>query len=109
MGAHVACVHGDLDSVDLKELMLVLAERGIVYVMIEGGAKVITSAFHHGIVDKVALFYAPMLIGGRDAPSLIGGTGVSTLDDAIGLTDITTTRFGDDLLVEARVRQSLQP
>ncbi len=103
-GAQVLTLHGDLDNVDLHELMAALAERGIIYVMIEGGATVITSAFEHGIVDKVALFYAPMLIGGRDAPSLIGGTGVSTLDDAIALTDLQTTRLGDDLLVEARLR-----
>lgn len=104
-GAQVLTLHGDLDNVDLGELMAALAERGIIYVMIEGGASVITSAFEHGVVDKVALFYAPMLIGGRDAPSLIGGTGVSTLDDAIALTDVKTTRLGDDLLVEARLRQ----
>jgi len=46
-----------------------------------------------------------MLIGGRDAPVLIGGTGVATLDDAIALTKIQTTRFGDDLLIEARVQR----
>ncbi len=104
-GASVLSLDGDLDNVDLGDLMVVLAERGIVYVMIEGGSKVFTSAFNQGIVDKVALFYAPMLIGGSDAPPLIGGTGVSTLDDAIALTDITTTRLGDDLLIEARVQQ----
>jgi diaminohydroxyphosphoribosylaminopyrimidine deaminase/5-amino-6-(5-phosphoribosylamino)uracil reductase len=104
-GAQLISLHGDLDHVDLDELMEALAERGIIYVMIEGGASVITSAFEHGIVDKVALFYAPMLIGGRDAPSLIGGTGISTLDDAIPLSDVATRRFGDDVLIEARVRK----
>jgi diaminohydroxyphosphoribosylaminopyrimidine deaminase/5-amino-6-(5-phosphoribosylamino)uracil reductase len=102
-GAEVLAVGGDLDNVDLHDLMVRLAGRGVVYAMIEGGPRVFTSAFRQGIVDKVALFYAPMLIGGSDAPSLIGGTGVSTLDDAIALRDITTTRFGDDVLIEARV------
>lgn len=104
-GAEVLSVDGDLDNVDLNDLMLALADRGIIYVMIEGGPKVFTSAFEHGVVDKVALFYAPMIIGGQDAPSLIAGTGVSTLDDAIALTNVTTTRFGDDTLIEARVQQ----
>jgi diaminohydroxyphosphoribosylaminopyrimidine deaminase/5-amino-6-(5-phosphoribosylamino)uracil reductase len=104
-GTEVLSIDGDLDNVDLHDLMVALADRGIVYVMIEGGSKVFTSAFKAGVVDKVALFYAPMLIGGRDAPVLIGGSGVATLDDAIALTRITTTRFGDDLLIEARVQQ----
>ena len=103
-GAEVLTIDGDLDNVDLHDLMVALADRGIVYVMMEGGSKVFTSAFNAGLVDKVALFYAPMLIGGRDAPVLIGGTGIATLDDAIALTRITTTRFGDDLLIEARVQ-----
>lgn len=53
----------------------------------------------------MALFYAPLLIGGRDAPSLMAGRGISTLDDAIALSGVTTTRFGDDVLIEARVQQ----
>jgi diaminohydroxyphosphoribosylaminopyrimidine deaminase/5-amino-6-(5-phosphoribosylamino)uracil reductase len=103
-GAEVLTVDGDLDNVNLNDLMIALADRGIVYVMIEGGPKVFTSAFEQGVVDKVALFFAPMIIGGQDAPSLIAGTGVSTLDDAIALTNVTTTRFGDDTLIEARVQ-----
>ena len=104
-GAEVLAIDGDLDNVNLRDLMLRLADRGIVYVMIEGGAKVFTSAFSQGIVDKVALFYAPLLIGGRDAPSLMAGRGISTLDDAIALSGVVTTRFGDDVLIEARVQQ----
>jgi diaminohydroxyphosphoribosylaminopyrimidine deaminase/5-amino-6-(5-phosphoribosylamino)uracil reductase len=104
-GAEVLIIDGDLDNVDLNDLMIALADRGIIYVMIEGGSKVFTSAFKAGVVDKIALFYAPLLIGGRDAPSLIAGTGVSTLDDAIALTNVATTRFGDDTLIEARVQQ----
>ncbi|MBN1918498.1 MAG: bifunctional diaminohydroxyphosphoribosylaminopyrimidine deaminase/5-amino-6-(5-phosphoribosylamino)uracil reductase RibD [Verrucomicrobia bacterium] len=104
-GAEVLAIDGDLDNVNLRDLMLRLADRGIVYIMIEGGSKVFTSAFEQGIVDKVALFYAPILIGGHDAPSLMAGRGISTLDDAITLKNVTTTRFGDDVLIEARVQQ----
>jgi diaminohydroxyphosphoribosylaminopyrimidine deaminase/5-amino-6-(5-phosphoribosylamino)uracil reductase len=54
------------------------------------------------LVDRVAFFVAPRLLGGRDAPGPLGGRG-RALKDSIALGDVTTRRLGDDLLVEADV------
>jgi diaminohydroxyphosphoribosylaminopyrimidine deaminase/5-amino-6-(5-phosphoribosylamino)uracil reductase len=89
--------------VDLGELMRRLAGREITSVLIEGGSRINTAALESGLVDKVIFFYAPRLMGGRKAPLLFGGKGVSSVQDAIAITHIRTRRFGDNIMVEGYV------
>ena len=45
-----------------------------------------------------------MLIGGRDAPSALGGAGIARLASAPRLSDVETERVGDDILVTGRLK-----
>ena len=54
------------------------------------------------LVDRVAVFVAPLLLGGRTAPSLVGGAG-RPLKDAVRLGAFELTRLGPDVLLEADV------
>ena len=98
----IVCPEKD-GRVNLRDLMKKLARRGILYILIEGGSKLITSALEEGLVDKVAFFYAPKIIGGTEAPSVVAGKGASTLRDAIALTDVSVRRFGSDIFIEGYV------
>jgi diaminohydroxyphosphoribosylaminopyrimidine deaminase/5-amino-6-(5-phosphoribosylamino)uracil reductase len=89
--------------VSLRDLMRKLARRGILYVLVEGGSGIITSALEAGVVDKVAFFYAPTLIGGTAAPSVVAGRGTTRLKNAVAIKDISIRRFGSDILVEGYV------
>lgn len=89
--------------VPLRRLCRLLVRRGIHSVLLEGGGEVFASAFAERIVDRVVFFIAPLLLGGRSAPSSLGGIGVRRLSHAIRLRDIAYTRLGPDLCVEARV------
>ena len=80
-----------------------LALKGIDGILLEGGSTLAASAFEAGIVDKVRLYMAPMVIGGAGAPGLIGGIGASAVKDAVRLRDISTERSGRDLVIEAYV------
>lgn len=88
-----------------------LALRGIIGVLVEGGGEVAASFLQAGLVDRVALFYAPVLIGGRNAPTLVEGEGVAQLADALRITHLACKRLGDDLLIEGDVclHQKLSP
>jgi len=55
-----------------------------------------------GLVDRVALFLAPLLLGGREARGVVGGAG-RELKSALRLTTPSVTPLGDDLLLEADV------
>ncbi len=90
-------------GVDLKQLMQALGERSITSVLIEGGGEVNASALETGIVDKVLVFIAPILIGGKDAPGPLGGTGVRHLRDAFKLKRLTVNPVGNDLLLEGYI------
>ncbi|MDD4334825.1 MAG: bifunctional diaminohydroxyphosphoribosylaminopyrimidine deaminase/5-amino-6-(5-phosphoribosylamino)uracil reductase RibD [Desulfotomaculaceae bacterium] len=91
-------------QVDLTELMRLLGERGITSILLEGGAMVHGSAFSARIVDKVAWFIAPKIIGGRDAPGPVGGMGADSPADAAVLERVKVGRLGADLLVEGYLK-----
>jgi diaminohydroxyphosphoribosylaminopyrimidine deaminase/5-amino-6-(5-phosphoribosylamino)uracil reductase len=89
--------------VQLEPLLDELGTRGILSVLVEGGGEVHGSFFAAGLVDKVHAYVAPRLIGGRDAPGAIGGSGVERLAEAMQLRDLDATRLGDDILITGYV------
>jgi len=102
-GAEVLVLPGTKGRVNLDALSLALGDRDIMSVLLEGGGALAWSALDAGILDKVALFYAPMIIGGEEAIASVGGEGVERISDAFRLQDVTFDRLGGDLLVEGYV------
>ncbi|MBN2468324.1 MAG: bifunctional diaminohydroxyphosphoribosylaminopyrimidine deaminase/5-amino-6-(5-phosphoribosylamino)uracil reductase RibD [Deltaproteobacteria bacterium] len=88
------------DRVDLSLLMEELGKREVMSVLIEGGSRINTSVLQAGIVDKVIVFFAPRIIGGKNAPLMVDGSGSSRMKDALVLHRIRTRRFGDDVMIE---------
>lgn len=110
-GAEIILSDGEKPGeVDLAALMVGLALKGIDSVLLEGGATLAAAAFKADIVDKIRIYMGPMIIGGKDAPGLIGGIGASHLSEAVVLKDIHTEMSGADLVVEAYVdRRAVRP
>jgi diaminohydroxyphosphoribosylaminopyrimidine deaminase/5-amino-6-(5-phosphoribosylamino)uracil reductase len=104
-GATVIRCPGAEGRVDLAALLRWFAEREVRAVLVEGGAEVHASFIEAGLVDRIAVFIAPLLLGGRTAPSLVGGAG-RKLADALPLDAFEITRFGPDVLLEADVTRS---
>ena len=86
---------GDLDGV-LDDL----GGRGIVQLLVEGGASVAHDFHRAGLVDRYVLYLAPALFGGDDARGLFAGPGAGTIDDVWRgrITDVR--RLGADLRVD---------
>jgi diaminohydroxyphosphoribosylaminopyrimidine deaminase/5-amino-6-(5-phosphoribosylamino)uracil reductase len=101
-GARVLELPGAEGRVDLAALLEALRALDVIAVLAEGGAELGGALADAGLVDRVAFFVAPRLLGGRDAPGALGGRG-RPLKDALQLVDVTTRRLGEDLLVEADV------
>lgn len=85
-----------------------LTEREVGSVLLEGGGTLAWSFFEAGVVDRVAWFIAPKLVGGTGAGPL-AGVGVPTLDEAIRLEEVRTEPSGVDLLVTARIASGRAP
>ncbi|MFA5114491.1 MAG: bifunctional diaminohydroxyphosphoribosylaminopyrimidine deaminase/5-amino-6-(5-phosphoribosylamino)uracil reductase RibD [Candidatus Omnitrophota bacterium] len=90
-------------QVNLKDMMKKLARIGITNILVEGGGTLIGSLFDEGLVDKVLFFISPKIIGGKDAIGSVMGRGVSRIDKALRLRDVSLRRIGADFLVEGYV------
>jgi diaminohydroxyphosphoribosylaminopyrimidine deaminase/5-amino-6-(5-phosphoribosylamino)uracil reductase len=83
-------------SVDPKEVVQTLGTEGISSLMIEGGGNINASFLKHDLIDKVVLYIAPKLIGGKEAPSFMEGVGIELMKDAVDLTDVSMEAIGKD-------------
>jgi diaminohydroxyphosphoribosylaminopyrimidine deaminase/5-amino-6-(5-phosphoribosylamino)uracil reductase len=101
-GARVIELPGDGGRVALRALLETLRALDVIAVLAEGGAELGGALAEAALVDRVAFFLAPRLLGGREAPGPLGGRG-RPLKEALALVDVATSRLGDDLLVEADV------
>ena len=88
------------DRAGRPQLLDLLAKAdafGLRSLLVEGGAEVATTFLKAGLVDRLVLVVAPMLIGhGRDT---IGELGIRTLDRAIRLDRVSVHRIGKDAVV----------
>ena len=101
-GAEVI-VTGSIGKVDLQSLLLSLHQRGIKRVMVEGGGNVNWSLLRYGLVDEVRVALAPMIVGGRDATTLVEGEGVTKIADGMRLALQRIERYGEDIVLTYRV------
>jgi diaminohydroxyphosphoribosylaminopyrimidine deaminase/5-amino-6-(5-phosphoribosylamino)uracil reductase len=89
------------NGVDLGRLMHELAVRGWSKVLIEGGAHLSGAALEAGIVDRVAFFIAPKMLG-SGVPA-IAGMAARTMRSAIALDQLSARAVGADWLIEATI------
>ncbi len=89
---------------DLQTILKELGSRSIQSVLVEGGATIAGAFLDAGLIDKISFFIAPLIIGGRDAPAAIGGTGAERITDAASLHDVEIKRHGPDLEITGYIK-----
>ena len=94
------------NRIDMAKLMEQLGAMGITSLLIEGGGRVIASALQSEIVDKIAFFYAPKILGGDDGISICRGKGPEAMQDSIAVKNISVRRFGDDVMIEGYIEKT---
>jgi len=103
-GAQVLRCPGADGRVSPADLLAALAAREVRGVLVEGGAEVAASFLEAGLVDRVAMFLAPLLLGGATAPTVVAGIG-RELKRGVALEGVDVRRIGDDVVVEGDVRR----
>jgi diaminohydroxyphosphoribosylaminopyrimidine deaminase/5-amino-6-(5-phosphoribosylamino)uracil reductase len=98
-GAEVVELDADNGIIDLRNLFELLGKRQITSVLVEGGSKLFGYLFDGGLVEKVMAFVSPIIIGGEEAITAVGGVGASKIADVSSLNNVTITNFGNDILV----------
>jgi diaminohydroxyphosphoribosylaminopyrimidine deaminase/5-amino-6-(5-phosphoribosylamino)uracil reductase len=104
-GAEVVVFESESDLVPLPSLFADLGKRDVQHVLLEGGPTLAWSAVEDGLVDRVVVYLAPRLIGGVDAPGVLGGRGFAPVANALALSIHSAERIGEDLRVEADVHR----
>jgi riboflavin-specific deaminase-like protein len=89
-------------GVDLPAALAALRRAGVATLLVEGGARVITSLLGAGLVDRLIVGVAPTIIGqGTDA---VGPLGITSVADGLRLVNRSTHVVGEDLLIAGDLR-----
>jgi len=84
--------------------MRTLGKRGLTTVLVEGGATVAAQVLAAGVVDRLVLFVAPLLLAGDGVPA-VAPLGLRRVADAFRVDAVAVGRAGRDLVVEGRLRR----
>ncbi len=98
-GVELVPVSRDDRGVDLSEVLQRLGERGLIRLMVEGGAHVHGSFLDLGLADRAAIFIAPRIVGDAGAPSFAAGSGAESIEGAWRLVRTEFRALGPDWLV----------
>jgi diaminohydroxyphosphoribosylaminopyrimidine deaminase / 5-amino-6-(5-phosphoribosylamino)uracil reductase len=88
-----------LTAASPREALALLGAREVTSLLVEGGAELAAGLLEASLVDALALFLAPRLIGGDGRP-LLGPLGVTELAAAPRLLEASMRPVGPDFLLE---------
>ena len=91
------------DFINLHWLMKQLGKENVTSLLVEGGGEVNESFLVGGFAHRVAFFYAPKVLGGRNSRKGVAGEGVRSATEIINLRDLEWHKVGPDLFLTARV------
>ena len=82
-----------------RDVLEVLAERGIRRVLVEGGGTLNFSFLRDNLVDEIYLTVTPLVVGGRTAPTPVDGRGFLK-DSLVRLKLVSSRRRGDEVFLK---------
>jgi diaminohydroxyphosphoribosylaminopyrimidine deaminase/5-amino-6-(5-phosphoribosylamino)uracil reductase len=100
-GVTVIEVAAGAPGVDLTAALNALAQRGITRLLVEGGAQIAAGLLRDDLVDRIAWFHAPCVMGGDGLPAA-QSFGLQTLAAMPRFVRDAATAVGADMLTELR-------
>lgn len=101
LSKHAEIIVSGKKSVDLEKLLPELKARGINRLMVEGGATLNWGLISAGLVDEIYTFIGNIIVGGKNAPTLMDGDGCT--DEFCKLEIISCERLEDGVLIKWKV------
>jgi len=99
LGIRLIEVPGAEVGIDLRAGLMALGTAGITRLLVEGGAQVAAALLRSGLVDRIAWFHAPAVMGGDGWPA-VQAFGIDALDALPRFIRRHATPLGDDMLAE---------
>ncbi len=97
--SHVSVGAFGRERVALRPALKWLLRKGTGRLLVEGGSEVISSFLREGLVDHMTVYVAPVVIGGRTAPSMVGGPETHDPEEAVPLRLVEVVRLGEGALL----------
>jgi diaminohydroxyphosphoribosylaminopyrimidine deaminase/5-amino-6-(5-phosphoribosylamino)uracil reductase len=83
--------------------MRLLADRGMLSVLLESGGELAGSLYEADLVNRLVFFVAPKLVGGLGSTPIGGGGITLAMKDAKNTGPLTIRRFGQDIAIETEL------
>lgn len=94
----------DFGKVDIGNLLEKLGAHEITSLLVEGGSSVLTSFFSRQLVNKIYVYMAPKLVGGKKNNGVLQDLGITNMTSALQLDYDAYEKLGNDILVTAYPR-----
>jgi diaminohydroxyphosphoribosylaminopyrimidine deaminase/5-amino-6-(5-phosphoribosylamino)uracil reductase len=90
-------------QVDLKDLLNKLGEKNINSVLVEGGAKTITSFLKEKLADRMIVVIAPLIVG--QGLSSINDREIKKLKDSLSFSSLKLYQYDRDLVLDVIIKK----
>jgi diaminohydroxyphosphoribosylaminopyrimidine deaminase/5-amino-6-(5-phosphoribosylamino)uracil reductase len=99
LNAVLVPVSGASAGINLREGLSALGKLGITRLLVEGGGQIAAALLRDSLVDRIAWFHAPAVMGGDGWPG-VQAFGIDKLDAMPRFTRRQSTLLGEDVLTE---------
>lgn len=96
----------DAKQVNLEKMLAQLGNERIMTLYVEGGSTINEAFIKKNLIDKLIMYIAPKIIGGKTSPTAIGGEGFQSMSDVLNLNIKSTTYIGEDIKIVATVNKT---
>jgi diaminohydroxyphosphoribosylaminopyrimidine deaminase/5-amino-6-(5-phosphoribosylamino)uracil reductase len=108
IGATLIKIPGSAAGVNLTAAMAALGKAGLTRVLVEGGGQVAAALLRADLVDRIAWFHAPSIMGGDGWPA-VQAFGTESLAHMPRFRRDCITAVGDDMLSEFTRQRPCSP
>ncbi len=104
-GVEVSASSQHDQAFDLKNVLELLAKKGVNSLLVEGGGQTHAAFFRAGLVDEIYWFTAPKLIGQEGKPA-VGGLSIDAMTDLAVFETSSVQSIGQDSLHILRKKET---
>jgi len=101
IGAHIVVLPDSVGKVDLKAMMVKLAEAGINELLVEAGPVLNGALVTAGLVDEIVFYFAPSLLG-NSAQAMVAMPEITDLSEKYDLQMTDIRKIGVDIRLMAK-------
>lgn len=94
-----------LRDYSIPSILKELGKRRVMTLYVEGGQEVNGSFIKERAVNQVITYVAPKMIGGKNAPTSVGGEGIPSINQALELQVIDVVQVGQDIKITSLVKE----